>query len=158
MKSSTRAVPTRRFHRHHGIGLIVLAIVLGLLVIALMPRAAAAGAWQEILADGKQDFEENCVACHGQSGRGDGPMASKLVFPPKDITTIFKRNGGEFQFWRVFDIIAGEVTLPGHDALQMPAFYESLKAQNFKPGYLPAHVRILELTHYIESIQEKPPE
>ncbi len=45
--------------------------------------------------------------------------------------------------------------MPGHDTHQMPEFFARLKSQDLKPGYLPAHVRILELTHYLESLQTK---
>jgi hypothetical protein len=30
-----------------------------------------------------------------------------------------------------------------------------MKREDFQPGYNPAHVRILELTHYLESIQAR---
>ncbi len=143
-------------HRHY-VFLAVAAAVLAILVLTLMPRAAAAGeAWKSILADGKQEFEESCVSCHGATGKGSGDYAGKLIAPPKDLTAIAVGNGGEFPFTRVFDIIAGEVEVPGHNTHQMPEFYNSLKAKDFKPGYLPAHVRVLELTHYLESIQDKP--
>lgn len=31
-----------------------------------------------------------------------------------------------------------------------------MKREDFEPGYHRAHLRILELTHYLESIQGKP--
>lgn len=144
-----------RHRRGWIIALVLLALVLALALIALFPRAAAAGqsARSAVLADGRQEYEENCVACHGADGTGGGELAPKLVKPPKDLTQIAATSGGSFPFWRVFDIISGEAAVIGHDTHQMPQFFESLQAQNFKPGYLPAHVRILELTHYVESLQ-----
>jgi mono/diheme cytochrome c family protein len=135
----------------------VWAFLLLVVLLVLLARAAAAesGARAKILAEGKQDYEENCVACHGADGTGRGQLAAKLVKPPADLTGIAARNGGQFPFWRVFDIVAGETMVPGHDTFQMPEFFASMKHQDFKPGYLPAHVRLLELTLYLESLQKK---
>ena len=76
-------------------------------------------------------------------------------FDQADLTAMTAANGGQFPFWRIIDITAGEAAVPGHDTHQVPEFFARLKAQDFKPGYLPAHARVLELTHYLESIQKK---
>jgi mono/diheme cytochrome c family protein len=40
---------------------------------------------------GAQLYGRNCAACHGSDGRGDGPVASHLVVPPRDFTrAVFK--------------------------------------------------------------------
>ena len=141
----------------HYIALLIILIVLALALIALFPRAAAAEgqARAVILKEGNQEFTENCVGCHGADATGTGELAVKLVKPPKDLTAIAAANGGQFPFWRIFDIISGESPVAGHETHQMPDFFARLRAQDFKPGYLPAHVRVLELTHYLESIQRK---
>ena len=41
-------------------------------------------------------YRQNCVACHGTSGIGDGPLAADLPVPPADLTRISARNGGAF--------------------------------------------------------------
>ena len=35
---------------------------------------------------GKQKYQELCGACHGQSGKGDGPTAAVLPVKPRDHT------------------------------------------------------------------------
>ncbi len=45
----------------------------------LKPTAAA-------LAAGKSLFENNCAACHGDGGRGDGTVRFLLRVPPADLT------------------------------------------------------------------------
>jgi len=35
---------------------------------------------------GKQIYATNCTACHGDQGKGDGPIASTLPVPPTDLT------------------------------------------------------------------------
>jgi mono/diheme cytochrome c family protein len=39
-----------------------------------------------VLAKAKSNFEENCLMCHGETGKGDGPMAGMLKEKPPDIS------------------------------------------------------------------------
>lgn len=132
------------------------AIALVLCVTTMLPAAFAAegAARKAVMANGLEDYAENCAACHGAGGKGGGDLATKLVKPPKALDSIASANGGTFPFWRVFSIIAGEAPVDGHDTHQMPEFYARLKTDDTKPGYLPAHMRVLALTHYVESLQK----
>ena len=134
---------------------IGLLLMLAFLLLLSRPAAAQSGAWAENLRDGKQEYEENCANCHGAAGKGDGDLGQKLFKKPLDITTIAERNGGAFPFEKVFQIIAGDTPVEGHDTMHMPDYAKRMKQDDFKPGYHQAHVRILQLTHYVESIQAK---
>ncbi len=81
-------------------------------------------------------------------------LADKLVKPPKDLTKLAQQNGGTFPFWRVFDIIAGDTTVEGHDTSQMPLFSRRKRGQEAAGVFPPAPLRVLALMHYLESIQE----
>ena len=35
---------------------------------------------------GKIDYESSCAACHGQTGKGDGPVSAELRTKPSDLT------------------------------------------------------------------------
>ena len=128
-------------------------------VLALSGLNSLAAQAQEsrraILNEGRMEFEENCAACHGKDGTGKGEISARLAIPPKDLTTFAQRNGGVFPFWPVFEVIAGEKPIPGHDTLDMPLFSKRMSAQEGHPGFLPAHVRVLEVTHYLESLQKR---
>ena len=60
------------------------------LLMALHPAAASAG------EDGKRLYRVHCLACHGETGQGDGPMKDQLDMIIPDLTTIATRNDGEF--------------------------------------------------------------
>lgn len=129
------------------------------LAMALSGAGAAAladeGPDPQVIRDGKDDYEWQCAACHGPGGKGDGPMANILVKQPSDLTGIARANGDKFPFWRVYRIVAGKTHVAGHETFQMPDFWKRFKGQENEFGLLPPHVRTLELTHYLESIQEK---
>ena len=110
---------------------------------------------EQVIGEGKSDFSWHCSACHGDSGKGDGVMAKMLIKPPADLTAIAKANGGTFPFWRVYRIIAGKAQVPGHETFQMPDFWRRFRGDEKEWGFLPPHVRVLELAHYVESIQKK---
>jgi mono/diheme cytochrome c family protein len=51
---------------------------------------------RELVHEGMKLYSEDCAACHGAKGRGDGPAVvnpSKLRNPPRDFTSgLFKRG------------------------------------------------------------------
>jgi mono/diheme cytochrome c family protein len=59
-----------------------------LMAVGLVTAAHAAGD----AAKGKVIFTTNCASCHGESGKGDGPVGAALNPHPRDFTK------GEFKF------------------------------------------------------------
>jgi mono/diheme cytochrome c family protein len=63
------------------------AAVAGALAWLALSAAPAA-----VAAAGKTIFTTNCASCHGESGKGDGPVGAALQPPPRDFTV------GDFKF------------------------------------------------------------
>ncbi len=62
--------------------------------------------WADIdaIARGKKSYDQYCASCHGQDGRGTGPLAASLAHPPADLTSHFHKSPGDgdaYLFWRV---------------------------------------------------------
>lgn len=106
--------------------------------------------------EGRAFFAENCVSCHGGTGRGDGPQASGLATKPVDLTQLARSNGGAFPTARALSYIYGDPN-EGHLARVMPQFGGAM-ADDLVPvevdGVLTPTPRVLAgLLVYLESIQ-----
>ncbi len=109
-------------------------------------------------SEGERLFSENCVQCHGTSGKGNGPWAGSFNPPPADLTQL--TEGGVFPRARVLSIIDGydRTDLPGH---QMPEFGLLLIGDTVPvdvgDGVLtPTPRPLAALLEYLESIQQQP--
>ncbi len=107
--------------------------------------------------DGAAFFADNCVACHGVRGRGNGAFADGLQAQPVDLTQLSRRNGGTFPSARALSYIYGDPE-QSHLARVMPQFGGAM-AQDLVPveidGVLTPTPRALAgLLAYLESIQE----
>jgi copper transport protein len=72
----------------------------------------------ESVAIGQELFNENCIACHGPEGRGNGPTAQSLSPPPADFAAghTATHTDGDLYFW----------ILQGIEDTAMPAFESQL--------------------------------
>lgn len=107
--------------------------------------------------EGKRLFAENCAACHGLSGKGDGPIAGDLGRKPSDLTRLAAWDGG-FDRVRVLSVIDG-YTRVRSGVHRMPEFGAYLTGQtvpvDLGDGTLSPVARPLAaLLFYLESIQE----
>ena len=57
-----------------------------LLSVLVAASAVAAVPAKPDLAKGQTIASQLCAACHGATGRGDGPLARTLTSPPVDLT------------------------------------------------------------------------
>jgi mono/diheme cytochrome c family protein len=96
-----------------------------------------------------------CASCHGENGKGDGPVAGTLRRPPPDLTTIGARAGGVFPRTQVIATIDGRKPVPGHGSSEMPVWGDGLRATQGHDEAI-VHRRIEALVMHLQSIQVKP--
>jgi mono/diheme cytochrome c family protein len=106
---------------------------------------------------GAREYMVACAGCHGESGKGDGPLAGLLQIKTPSLTKITERTGGgDFPFNNTLKLIDGrDVRAHGGD---MPIwgerFQASASSQRGETADMVGRGRILALVYYLESIQE----
>src|SRR5689334_21242052 len=105
-------------------------------------------------ASGREMFEDYCAACHGKSGKGDGPAAADLKSRPVELTRLTSNNHGKFPEDRVTEVMLAGRQICAHGSKDMPIWGDLFRSLN--PGRADVvQLRIANLTDYIQSIQTK---
>ena len=102
---------------------------------------------------GSEMFKQYCAACHGTTGKGDGPAASALKQPPANLTTLTKRHDGKFPEDYVANVLRNGVKAPAHGDAEMPVWGPLFSSMDQNEAVV--NLRIGNLTKYIKSIQAK---
>ena len=126
-------------------------------IFGLLTMGLLAGCVTEPEVSGQQLFLDNCAACHGSGGAGDGVAAAALSVTPPDLTGLTARNSGVFPRSYVMSTIDG-YNRDSHFAVEMPAFGdgdlgEVVIVENDDGTGTPIPVDLIALADYIESIQ-----
>lgn len=130
-------------------------VVHSLAVIVAVGSPAAA----QQMDYGEAEYLNSCAVCHGFYGKGDGPLADELRKKPADLTTLSSRNGGEFPYWRVFEMIDGRSALPSHGPRDMPVWGRQFLGEDQKTygeigGEAVTQERIHGLTEFVKTLQK----
>ena len=114
---------------------------------------------------GQKEFLRSCASCHGESGKGDGPIAKSLVNPPSDLTKLSAKNNGVFPISRVYEMIDGRVQSLTHGTREMPVWGDtfmqgvtSRDSPDFSSKEMAEAIvrqRILALVEYISTLQDE---
>lgn len=125
------------------------------LAFATLLLAGCVGAEDGTGTDGQADYMAMCAACHGSTGRGDGPAAPGLSRQPADLTLLAARNGGEFPMLEVMARIDGYTS----DTDAMPEFGQDFDGTpvpfETEPGiFTPTPPRLIALADYVASLQQ----
>lgn len=75
-------------NRNGIVRIFAVGMLSGAALVGFAPGASAAGD----AAAGKATFVANCASCHGETGKGDGPVGQALDPKPRDLST------GQFKF------------------------------------------------------------
>ncbi len=129
----------------------------GIALTAVLLSAASQGHAVDLGGAGKDMYRRYCAACHGSSGRGDGPVAGALGEKPRDLTTLARDNGGTFPEAEVVRAIDGTDTVRAHGVSEMPVWGEVLAGDpEWSPlRYATARGTITLIANHLRSIQAK---
>jgi mono/diheme cytochrome c family protein len=122
-----------------------------------MLASAAAHAEELEQYTGAQLYGRFCASCHGESGRGDGPVAPFFKLAVPDITRITKRHG-TFPVEDVRRIIDGRTVKPAHGTRSMPVWGWEFRAAEDGPGERSqnkADELVARLVEHVRSIQKQ---
>jgi len=131
-------------------------LVPGFLVVSAQAGHAESGGQGLQPSPGRELFVRYCASCHGDQGRGGGPVAPALRAEPADLTTIAARHDGEFPAAELARYIDGRMPVVAHGTREMPVWGRDLAkgipedttADEFARG------KISALVDYLRSIQQ----
>ncbi len=78
-------------------------------------------------------FKNNCTACHGEQGHGDGPAGAALSPRPKNLPDLASTVGDDYLFWRISTgrdgtaMVAWKGVLTDEQIWQVVSFIRTLK-------------------------------
>ena len=92
---------------------------------------------------GKAAYQINCALCHGEQGKGDGPLAAELVRKPSDLTG---PNATELSDGEIFMVLSNGLQVGSARQGGMPALRENLDVG-----------QRWDLINYVRSLQHATP-
>lgn len=107
-------------------------------------------------ASGQEMYVEYCAACHGRSGKGDGPAVPALKTAPTDLTRLAAQNAGQFPTDRVMESIQAGPHVPAHGSQEMPIWGHIFsRMSSSKDPETEVQLRVHNLVEYIKTMQVK---
>jgi len=105
---------------------------------------------------GQETYMRYCAACHGETGQGDGPVASGLPINVPDLTRLQERKGDDFPEDVLRKIIDGREVVIVHGTRFMPVWgYEFWVEEGADDEAQERVATIVEnLIEYLRSIQQ----
>lgn len=133
---------------------------------SLIPACALAVSlgvlWQPATAQvidefsGVETYMRFCASCHGEGGRGDGPVAAAIPTTVPDLTRLQQRDGQQFPADVLRKIIDGQEPVVYHGTRFMPVWgYEFwIEEGADESARQRVDTIVYNLVEYIRSIQQ----
>jgi hypothetical protein len=102
-----------------------------------------------------QIFAQYCAACHGLSGKGNGPVAPVLKRKPTDLTKLTIQNKGKFPELVVIQAIQVGPSVPAHGTAIMPVWGPIFVNEGKAGTLVEMQLLIYNLAEYIKTLQVK---
>jgi mono/diheme cytochrome c family protein len=134
------------------------AVLFGTLTVAVSAQTVVKKGPPPITSptSGAEMYTAYCAACHGATGKGDGPAALAMKTPPTNLTLLTEKNNGKFPSAEVYTAIKGDsgALVTAHGTAAMPVWGTMFNSMSHSdPSEV--HLRLANLVRYIESMQVK---
>ena len=105
---------------------------------------------------GQETFFRFCASCHGEEGRGDGPVAAGIPITVPDLTQLQRRHGEDFPEATLRKIIDGRNPVIYHGTRYMPVWGYEFWLEEGADAEAEERVEVIvyNLVEYLRSIQE----
>ena len=133
------------------LGGVFLSAALGWAALSTPPQTTPA---REDYNSGAYLYRAFCASCHGERGRGDGPVADLTDPRASDITVLQRNAGGVFPRVRVLGVLDGSVRLKGHDGPAMPNWSRVLRKTEGDDERI-VRKRLEAIVAHVESLQQR---
>src|SRR5262245_27743002 len=104
----------------------------------------------------KEMYVKYCASCHGNAGKGDGPVSRDLKVKVPDLTTLKSKNKGIYPLDRVMSSIDGSRAVRAHGDRNMPVLGEVFREEHEKQKYteLTTLLKAKIIAEYIATLQK----
>ena len=134
-------------------GLCLFALLAGLALVAFLASPAESEVKN---LNGAALYGKNCACCHGEQGRGDGPLAGTTKRPVADLTTLSERNDGKFPRERVLTQLADPHTLRDSGMPRFALRFRDLGTDKFMTQMI--YRRLADHVATLQKPSDPPPE
>jgi mono/diheme cytochrome c family protein len=125
-------------------------LALMLLIAAVEPGLAA----PDDTPSGAEIYADNCAACHGPQGEGDGPVAAVMQVRVPNLRTLSMRNGGVFPVEAVTAYVDGRDIPSSHGSRRMPVWGNVFQwGRDRRSAEREAERRIDAVVEFVERLQ-----
>jgi len=137
----------------HGVTAALIAVLSAAWLAGSGVPDAQAQAFEQY--SGEETYFRFCASCHGESARGDGPVAAGLKIAVPDLTQLAQRHGQEFPESALRKIIDGREIVVVHGTRYMPVWGYEFWLEEGADDKAQQNVEIIveNLIDYLESIQ-----
>ena len=138
----------------------ILTLGAGVLVSVVFAGAAVSGAPsqerppREDYNSGAFLYRAFCATCHGEAGKGDGPVADIADRRPSDLTVLARRHGGTYPRDQVRAVLGNTPPVPGHEPPAMPNWRNVLRKTEGDDERV-IRKRLEALVDHVATLQQK---
>ena len=104
----------------------------------------------------KEMYLKYCGSCHGNGGKGDGPVSRDLKIKVPDLTLLRSKNKGIYPTNRVMSSIDGSRTVRAHGDRTMPVWGEVFREEHETQKYteLTSLLKAKLIAEYLATLQK----